>query len=930
MEQAFLWLLLLTLVLFLTAPSVGDAQVPVVTNITSTPGAGDLGTIVTSNGNLHDITGGTRPGGGFNLFHSFGDFSIGQGDIANFLNDSGLATSNIIGRVTGGNPSNIDGLIRTSGFDIGDLHANLFLVNPAGIVFGPQGSFDVTGSVSFSTAQYLRLFDSLNGTSANFYADPANDSLDNSVLAVAPAVDFGFLSPAAYGFLTAPDPNATITIQGSALSVFPGQSISLVGGNVVVQGASLPDGSVQHTQLSVPNGRVLLASTASPGEFDSTTLFAGSNVESVSFASYATASLEAGSSINVSGETTGFFIKGGQLGISVNDATLNTSGNTAQPNLISLSPGSVIWTQNSGSDSGADVDLVASNIQMAGAFILSQTDGAGRGGDITMKAGRVTIEQGSGVFTGVGGTGVGGDVVIEGADGAGSPSVSVVLSGGSQVASSTNGSGASGGIFITAKSLDMNGSSAINSSSFSGIGLNGDIVVAVQEARLSNGSTVENSTVGGEIEGGKITVQGLQGQGSKADSLVLEGQNTGIKSGVVSSGIEVHARMLSMTDQAVIQVGSPLSLATPGDILIDANSVSIAGGSFISSQAFGFDAGSVTIMTDQFSLDHSLIETKTASPIGGQGGNVVLKAGSASLTNGATINSSSTGTGNAGNVTITASGAFTSDASTIATSAENAKGGDISIDAQNVQLSNGTLISASSNAPLLPDGAGNAGNITINSDSNIFMQNSSVTTEASQASGGQVTFTAPDMIQLIDSNISTSVAGSATDTVGGNVNIDPQFVILQNSQIIARAFAGSGGAIDIIATSAFITDPSSIIDASSTLGISGTVNIDSPLQNVGGELTVLTQEFSSAAALLPQQCAARVADGKFSTFVIAAREGLPAEPGGFLASPSLTSELLGARLSGQNPQIQFPAVTGLFPQYDPKPIQVAKLGSACR
>src|SRR5207344_2309311 len=98
------------------------------------------------------------------------------------------------------------------------------------------------------------------------------------------------------------------------------------------------------------------------------------------------------------------------------------------------------------------------------------------------------------------------------------------------------------------------------------------------------------------------------------------------------------------------------------------------------------------------------------------------------------------------------------------------------------------------------------------------------------------------------------------------------------SQILAQAFAGAGGAIKITATSAFIADPLSIVDASSTLGINGTVNIQAPLQNVGGELTALTQEFSSAAALLAQQCAARATDGKFSTFVVASREGLPGEP----------------------------------------------------
>ena len=103
----------------------------------------------------YDITGGIRPGNGTNLFHSFGQFGVPTNNIANFLNDSGLATSNILGRVTGGNPSNIFGAIQTTGFGA----ANLFLMNPAGIVFGPNASLNVGGSASFTTADYLRLSD---------------------------------------------------------------------------------------------------------------------------------------------------------------------------------------------------------------------------------------------------------------------------------------------------------------------------------------------------------------------------------------------------------------------------------------------------------------------------------------------------------------------------------------------------------------------------------------------------------------------------------------------------------------------------------------------------------------------------------------------------------------------------------------------------
>jgi filamentous hemagglutinin family protein len=117
-RQAFLWALLPIVTLILTAPPVTDAQQPpAVTNNTSS----GLNTTINRVGNSFDITNGTRPGGGPNLFHSFGDFSVGTGDIGNFqntlVNGSFPGTSNILGRVTGGNISNIYGTIQTTGFE---------------------------------------------------------------------------------------------------------------------------------------------------------------------------------------------------------------------------------------------------------------------------------------------------------------------------------------------------------------------------------------------------------------------------------------------------------------------------------------------------------------------------------------------------------------------------------------------------------------------------------------------------------------------------------------------------------------------------------------------------------------------------------------------------------------------------------------------
>ncbi len=140
----------------------------------------------------YNITGGTRPGGGTNLFHSFGDFNVPTNNIANFLNDSGLATSNILGRVTAGNPSVIYGLIQTNGPG-GFGNANLFLMNPAGFLFGPNATLNVGGMVAFTTADYLRF----QGSETQFNIASTAQSL--SPLSIAPVAAFGFLGQQSSG-----------------------------------------------------------------------------------------------------------------------------------------------------------------------------------------------------------------------------------------------------------------------------------------------------------------------------------------------------------------------------------------------------------------------------------------------------------------------------------------------------------------------------------------------------------------------------------------------------------------------------------------------------------------------------------------------------------------------------------------------------------
>lgn len=951
---------LFMVLLILLAPSAGKAQ------LTTTITSSGLNTQVNQVGNSSTITGGTRPSGGPNLFHSFGDFNVGGGDIANFLNNTGLPTSNILGRVTGGTISNIDGTIQTTGFG----SANLFLMNPSGIVMGPGASLNVGGSVSFTTAQYLRLLDGLSN-GALFYASPGNDGLANNILTIsASAFEFLSASPAGYGFLTAPDPNATITVQGSNLAVPSGQSISLVGGKVIIEGGA---------QLSSPSGTITLGSAASPGEFDVATLGSLPNVDGASFTTSGSVSLAAGSGINVSGPRT-VFIQGGQLVLSVNNATLSTSEAPASPDTIVLGPGSSILTANTGTEPGANVQTTVGDFRIDGSSITTVTSGSGAGGTVQLQADSLTLENGAAIVTAtVDGDGPGGDVTlsvgsatlsggsqlvsqsqtftpealgrggqltIQGVPGAESGAASsVALSGDSFLLSSSFGTGEGGGVTILSQSLTMDGAGTTVKAEAADVGRGGDIVVGIRDAAFSGGATIQTVTGSADPNApaaATVTVQGLSGTESMADAVDLSGTNSGINSdttGVARSGdVAVHARTITLREGAVIQTGTSLNTGAGGTVTIDAGTLTISSEARITSLSAAGNAGQITITADQVTMNDVSIESSTSSS--GRGGDVVLDVGTMTLSNGAAINSStssagqagditmhvgtlslaggsrvssaSTGTeivtnqdrttqppGTAGNVSITATSGFTSDASTLATSAEANRGGDIAITAHSVHLSNGTVITANSNGPLTVThlvldgngqlveqvvGDGNAGNIRIESDSTVLIEQSSVTTEASQASGGQITINAPDMIRLIDSPISTSVAGAAEDSNGGNISIDPDFVVLQGSQILAQAFAGNGGAIGVTA-GLFLADPASVVDASSTLGVSGTVQINAPINNLSSVVARLSDSLLAVQALLRASCAAKLAQGSTSSFVERGRDGIPAGPDSLLSSP---------------------------------------------
>jgi filamentous hemagglutinin family protein len=200
-----------------------------------TPALDGTGTAVTLNGNRYHIGGGQLSRDGANLFHSFNQFNLNAGEVANFIANPSIHT--ILGRVVGGDPSLINGLLQVSGGN-----ANLILVNPAGILFGNHASLNVPAAFTATTATGVTFggkSSQLSAIGRNAYANLVGDPT---------------------GFVFAGNATGTIVNAGN-LAVPNGQSLSLLGGSVVNVGTlSAPGGQV--TIAAVPgNHRVRLSQT---------------------------------------------------------------------------------------------------------------------------------------------------------------------------------------------------------------------------------------------------------------------------------------------------------------------------------------------------------------------------------------------------------------------------------------------------------------------------------------------------------------------------------------------------------------------------------------------------------------------------------------------------------------------------------------------
>ena len=546
-----------------------------------------------------------------------------------------------------------------------------------------------------------------------------------------------------------------------------------------------------------------------------------------------------------------------------------------------------IDTGTAGTGHGGDVNILGTNIFLDGETIatgnfrfaqLLGKDVSGSAGNLSMKATETLRIAGSGLYTDAF-FAEGGNVTLAGRD--------VNIIGNSVVSVNADFGGAT--IRVNADRLRLDFGSVLGSNTVVDPG--GNISINARIVEMTEGAVISTSTIG-DGPAGNINITAterltLDDRGNRISTPTgLLSNSTGDFGNFGNSGsITVTTSQLELFAGAQINT-STRSSGNAGDISISAHSVTISG-----ERAFETPDSILQIGSTR----GSGIYTRTVGSefcLGpcGSAGNVTITTGSLNLDSGGTINSGTINNGAGGNITINATNTINISGTmedgtpsgiysrTVGQASDADTGGNIALTSgQSVAISDGATISASSTGP------GNTGNIQISAGNQFTMTNSTVTTEADHASGGaiKITTTPSGTVQLTNSTISASVLDGTGG--GGSVNIDPQFVILQNSQILAKAVQGPGGNISIT-TNLLLPDANSVISASSQFGVNGTVTIQSPNAPASGKIQPLGATPLQATSLLNQRCAS-LAGGEFSSFTVAGRDSLPTEPGSWLASP---------------------------------------------
>lgn len=703
------------------------------------------------------ISGGATRGA--NLFHSFEQFSVLTGRTAFFSNAASI--QNIISRVSGGSISNIDGLLRTN------ATANLFLINPNGIIFGPNAKLDIGGSFVGSTASRLLFSDGTEFSATNTQTKP--------LLTINAPIGLGFRDNTGNIVNRSQAPDRTGQFF-EGFQVYPGKNLALIGGDVNIEGGL----------IVASGGRIELGGLSAAG----------------------TVKLNSDSSLS--------FPEGVARGnVSLNNALVDVSGGSEGRGSLSINA----------------KNLELKEVSVLSAGILSSSIGGGltspdaQAGDVLINATeKVTLDGFSRIFNSIslGDIGEPGDIEIT--------TKSLSLTNGSQVIASTFGGANAGIVKIKATDISADGVDNVGNKSgiFSkvendAIGNSGGIDITTGSLTLTNAAQVNASTFG-QGNAGKVTI--LASGNISLDGIGITGIFSSVEPGAIgnSSGIDITAANLSLTNGSQVD-SSTFARGNAGGIEITTKNLSVTNGGYLSASTFGEgDAENVKInASDSISIDGSQddsftgIASQVGSTVKGNAGGIDITTKNLSVTNAGTLSVDTFGEGNAGDITIN-TGSLTIKNTKISAST-NGKGnaGNLTVRASNsVELSGEIPVQGQEGSPggLLSQadlqGEGKGGNITIETSRLSISDGSKVQVATFDKGGnaGNILIIAAE-IDLFDSpnannSFSTSISGGAIRDIrtpevaprgnGGNVTINTERLNVRNGAQVTVSTQGFGDA----------------------------------------------------------------------------------------------------------------------------------------
>ncbi|MBD2021755.1 filamentous hemagglutinin N-terminal domain-containing protein, partial [Leptolyngbya sp. FACHB-36] len=743
------------------------------------------------------ITGGARPQNGANLFHSFQEFNVPEGRAVFFDNPTGVQS--IFSRVTGSDPSDILGTIGVRGGT-----ATLFLLNPTGILFGPNARLDIAGSFVATTATAIQ-FGSVGRFSATAPESPA-------LLTV---------NPSALLFNQLETPPIVVQTQREAgidtwfrepqtayegLNVPTGQSLLLVGGNV----------QLDNGVLQALSGRIDIGGLAGAGTVE---LTQGENRLRLGQFTGALSDVTLTQTTRLDGRG-----NTGSVAVTARNITLFN----AAPTYPEIGPTIVAGATVTGSltDQAGDITLSATgDVSLTAGNLINRVppQGQGSGGNIRIQANSLTLQTLSNIDANSDGAGNAGRVIVD------ADRVRIDGSTANQGLSSTVFSNApntatSGGIQVRANSLELVNAGRLSSQTYTGNA--GDIVLEVGSLLLDS-SAIDSSTfspIGGN--GGNITIL------ARDNVTVLKrvsDDETGITSRVQTASrgnagnINIGAGgVFSLRndanpefDSAAILSASTNGQGNAGSVTIRADrgiSLSGSGGAVaeilttVASQAQG-NGGAITFVTDgPLSFNTGRVASTIERDGQGTGGSITIAAGPISLTENSAIQTTTNGVGNAGSIQITGRSLALNQSRILGNTNGHGNAGNITVAVQGEIALDQSGIASTIDA----SGQGNGGSIQITGSglsvttqdfrsAGIFSSLAGADTIGARGRGGDITIDVGSGSVLFDGvegGIDSSLFRDA-EGKGGNVEVTAGSVTIRNgARIRGRTFGLAPGSAD--------------------------------------------------------------------------------------------------------------------------------------